>query len=66
MTPSDDPAIPLPVRGARCPNCGKPASGKHLPFCSARCRNIDLGRWLKGSYRVETDEPAEDDSGETS
>ena len=40
----------------RCPICGKPAAGRHQPFCSARCANIDLGRWLKGNYRVETDE----------
>jgi uncharacterized protein len=45
----------LPVR--RCPICGKPASQKHRPFCSARCAQIDLGRWLKGNYRIETDEP---------
>jgi uncharacterized protein len=32
------------------------------PFCSKRCANIDLGRWLKEAYRVETDEaPAEDE-----
>jgi uncharacterized protein len=44
-----------PVR--RCPICGKPASIRHTPFCSARCAQIDLGRWLKGNYRIETDEP---------
>ena len=32
------------------------------PFCSKRCANIDLGRWLKEGYRVPTDEgPTEDD-----
>ncbi len=40
----------------RCPICGKPASERHQPFCSARCTNIDLGRWLDGNYRVATDE----------
>jgi endogenous inhibitor of DNA gyrase (YacG/DUF329 family) len=39
-----------------CPICGKPALTAHRPFCSPRCRNIDLGRWLHGVYRVETDE----------
>jgi hypothetical protein len=29
---------------------------QHHPFCSKRCRDIDLGRWLRGVYRVETDE----------
>lgn len=40
-----------------CPVCGKPATDKAAPFCSERCREIDLGRWLSGSYRI----PARDD-----
>lgn len=51
----DTPPIPPP-----CPVCGKPSERGHRPFCSARCRNIDLGRWLKGGYRIETDEAPED------
>jgi len=51
----------VPLRAVRtqaeCPVCGKPAEQKHRPFCSKRCANIDLGRWLKESYRVPTDEP---------
>jgi endogenous inhibitor of DNA gyrase (YacG/DUF329 family) len=43
----------------RCPICGKPADGKHGTFCSARCQTIDLGRWLKGDYRVSTNETPE-------
>ncbi len=35
-----------------CPICGKPASELYRPFCSARCADIDLGRWLKGSYVI--------------
>ena len=31
----------------------------YLPFCSARCKQIDLGRWLGGAYRI----PAEDQDG---
>jgi uncharacterized protein len=52
----DDSPI-LPARP--CPICGKPAVLRYRPFCSARCAQIDLGRWLKGSYRVETDEAPE-------
>ena len=37
---------------ARCPICGKPAVHDHRPFCSKRCAEIDLGRWLKGGYAV--------------
>ncbi len=35
---------------APCPLCKKPADQAHLPFCSKRCADIDLGRWLKGVY----------------
>jgi endogenous inhibitor of DNA gyrase (YacG/DUF329 family) len=39
----------------KCPNCGKPAEWKDnpsRPFCSDRCRLVDLGRWVEGEYRV--------------
>ena len=44
-----------------CPICGKPATARHQPFCSARCTDIDLGRWLKGNYSVPTDEAPDDE-----
>jgi endogenous inhibitor of DNA gyrase (YacG/DUF329 family) len=44
----------------RCPICRKPASGPTLPFCSPRCRDVDLNRWLKGSYVI----PGKDDEDE--
>ncbi len=40
-----------------CPVCNKPAAPQFRPFCSKRCADIDLGRWLGETYRV----PAEDD-----
>jgi uncharacterized protein len=43
-----------------CPICGKPAVQATLPFCSPRCRDVDLNRWLTGSYVV----PASDDDPE--
>jgi uncharacterized protein len=52
-----------PRTGKPCPICGKPALAQFRPFCSARCRLVDLGRWLDGSYRVpaaENDEPVDD------
>ncbi len=53
---------PSPEAGTRrCPICGKPQEAKYRPFCSRRCADIDLARWLKGSYAVpaqETDEEA--------
>jgi uncharacterized protein len=34
----------------RCPICGKPALARFRPFCSARCADVDLNRWLSGAY----------------
>jgi hypothetical protein len=48
-----------------CPICGKPAAPGRGTFCSKRCADIDLGRWLKGVYRVPTDEvPGDGEAGE--
>ncbi len=62
--PSDAPAPDAPATdagraGARksCPTCGKPAVAAHRPFCSRRCADLDLGRWLKGDYRIPAVEP---------
>lgn len=41
-----------------CPICGKPAAGGYRPFCSRRCADLDLARWLRGDYRI-PGEPAE-------
>jgi endogenous inhibitor of DNA gyrase (YacG/DUF329 family) len=38
--------------GRRCPICGKPSQAATRPFCSKRCRDVDLNRWLSGSYVV--------------
>jgi len=35
-----------------CPICGKPASAESRPFCSERCRDVDLNRWLSNSYVI--------------
>jgi len=37
---------------AECPICGKPALAGFKPFCSKRCADVDLGRWLKGGYAI--------------
>jgi endogenous inhibitor of DNA gyrase (YacG/DUF329 family) len=36
----------------RCPICGKPATEASKPFCSERCRDVDLNRWLSDSYAI--------------
>ena len=44
----------------KCPICGKEPETRYAPFCSKKCADVDLGRWLKGSYVVHTDEKPED------
>jgi endogenous inhibitor of DNA gyrase (YacG/DUF329 family) len=45
-----------------CPICRKPAVQAYQPFCSRRCADVDLGRWLTGSYAIpdEKSEPSKD------
>ncbi len=45
-----------PGKRARCPICGRPPEPAFRPFCSKRCADVDLARWLGGAYRVESDE----------
>ena len=40
------------AKGPKCPICGKPVEADFRPFCSARCKQVDLNRWLSESYRV--------------
>jgi endogenous inhibitor of DNA gyrase (YacG/DUF329 family) len=58
---------PKPARTApACPICGKPATVEARPFCSPRCRQVDLNRWLTGAYAipvVEEDGAEDDDQG---
>lgn len=35
-----------------CPICAKPTDPHYRPFCSRRCADVDLGRWLKESYAI--------------
>ena len=54
----------------RCPGCRRAVAAApanpHFPFCSDRCRTLDLGRWLDGSYAVPVARPDEDDDGDAS
>jgi endogenous inhibitor of DNA gyrase (YacG/DUF329 family) len=35
-----------------CPICRKPSAEKYHPFCSKRCADVDLARWLGGTYAI--------------
>lgn len=43
-----------------CPICSKESDVKYRPFCSRRCADIDLGRWLKEAYTIPVE--SEEDS----
>ena len=47
--------VQLP-RKRRCPICGRPTEQAYRPFCSQRCADQDLGRWLTGGYRIPAEE----------
>ena len=45
-----------PLPKVRCPNCKKTGNwlkGPYAPFCSQRCKLIDLGKWLSEEHRIE-------------
>lgn len=48
------------IKTVACPTCGKPVEwqpgNKYRPFCSERCRLIDLGEWAAENYRVPASE----------
>ncbi|MFP4275454.1 MAG: DNA gyrase inhibitor YacG [Paracoccaceae bacterium] len=43
-----------------CPICKKPAAPRYRPFCSRRCADLDLARWLDGSYALASEDPLDD------
>ena len=53
---ADTPASPLPVRQVICPTCNGPSlygpDNPYRPFCSKRCKHIDLGAWAAEDFRV--------------
>lgn len=52
-------AEPVRVSTAKCTICGQPVQPRFRPFCSKRCADVDLHRWLGGTYRVPTEEVAD-------
>ncbi len=53
------------AKARTCPICGKPRVNEYRPFCSKRCADIDLGRWLKGAYVVAGEADADEDGDPT-
>lgn len=57
-------------RVVNCPTCGVPLEwvpeNRYRPFCSERCKLIDLGAWATESYRVPVEDPEGDSDGSPS
>jgi uncharacterized protein len=54
-----------PLRPKRpCPECGRPSSRDTYPFCSTRCKHVDLNRWLSGSYAIPVRDEEDGDESE--
>jgi endogenous inhibitor of DNA gyrase (YacG/DUF329 family) len=49
------------VRTGKCPTCGKSPEEGFRPFCSKRCRDVDLHRWLAGAYAIPVTEATDED-----
>jgi uncharacterized protein len=52
----------------KCPKCGKEvntAGNRYRPFCSKRCKLLDLGNWLSGSYGIPEENSTAEDSNES-
>ena len=52
------------LRTKPCPLCGKPAAEPFRPFCSRRCADVDLNRWLNGVYAVPVQDDDDDEDGD--
>jgi endogenous inhibitor of DNA gyrase (YacG/DUF329 family) len=64
MRPGDKSENAPPL--GRCPTCGKPAVEAYRPFCSNRCADVDLQRWLTDRYAIpvfEDDDDSREDDG---
>ncbi len=61
---SGKPADGTTVSTARCSICGRPTVPEFRPFCSRRCADVDLSRWLGGVYAIPTTDSDSDEDGE--
>jgi hypothetical protein len=51
-----------PKAAGKCPNCGRPTLLDYRPFCSRRCADVDLSRWLRGAYAIPVRPDEDEDS----
>ena len=65
MSTADPKVTPLRPRRP-CPECGRPSARETYPFCSTRCKEVDLNRWLSGAYAIPVRDDEEDEDGASS
>ena len=46
---------------SKCPICETPTVQKYRPFCSKRCADVDLGKWMTGAFALPSEEPVDPD-----
>lgn len=63
MSADSSAATPPQSPPRRCPLCNKVTSVRYRPFCSKRCADLDLGRWLNEVYRIPSQPADEEDNG---
>ena len=49
-----------PATRGKCPICSRATDVKYRPFCSRRCADVDLSRWLRGAYAIPDEDQSED------
>jgi uncharacterized protein len=54
---------PVPSSGGKCPICERASDAHYRPFCSRRCADIDLSRWLSGAYAIPVRADDDEDGG---
>ena len=62
MKRAGDRRAPAAGEAKACAICGKPAVEASRPFCSERCRDVDLNRWLSNSYAIPGAKEADEDA----
>ncbi|MCB2097012.1 MAG: DNA gyrase inhibitor YacG [Parvularculaceae bacterium] len=60
MTSPNKSAVNDNKSSAKCPICKKPVVAEYQPFCSKRCADVDLHRWLSGDYAIPAVESEDD------
>jgi endogenous inhibitor of DNA gyrase (YacG/DUF329 family) len=63
-----NPAAPIQPRQVRCPTCGGKSlysnANPYRPFCSARCKGVDLGAWASEEFKLPDNTPPDESFGD--